>query len=312
MTYLLIPAGAALLTGAAFGVARWTYNIAFSTPKHRTENFYDIPNSEQYAAKKDDMIQMIRTLDQTPYEDVWITSHDGLRLHGKYYHVRDGAPVAIGFHGYRGTSIRDFCGGSKIAFEEGQNMLLIDQRAQGKSEGRTITFGIKERFDCLSWINYVIERFGADTQILLYGVSMGGATVLMASGLDLPPQVKGIVADCPYSSPKDIIRKVAKDFHYPVRIAYPFVKLGARIYGQFRLEDMTAEEAVKDAKVPILIIHGDDDRFVPMEMSRVVAEANPKCVSYQTFAGAGHGLSYIVDYDRYSALIRSFMKQVLD
>lgn len=249
---------------------------------------------------------MIRTLESRPYEEVSVRSHDGLLLRGRYYHVRDGAPLALCFHGYRGTAIRDFSGGSRIAFEDGQNVLLVDQRAHGGSEGRTITFGIKERYDCLDWIGYAVDCFGQDVQILLYGVSMGAATVVMASGLELPKQVKGIVADCPYSSPKDIILKVAKELHYPPRLAYPFIRLGARLYGHFDLEEMTAEEAIKRATVPILIIHGEADRFVPSCMSECIMRANPSAVEWQSFPDAGHALSYITDYGRYAELTRRF------
>ena len=299
------------LAGIILGISYWTYTIAFRSPNKTQGDFYNIPDNEQYCAVREQMIEMIRLLESRPCERVEIMSFDGLRLSGRYYHVRDGAPLAICFHGYRGTSIRDFSGGSKIALESGQNVLLVDQRAHGESEGNTITFGIFERYDCLEWIYYAIERFGADVEILLYGVSMGASTVLMASDLELPEQVKGIVADCPYSSPKDIILKVAKDMHYPKHLAYPLIKLGARVFGGFDLEEITAEEAVNRAYVPILIIHGEDDRFVPPEMSECIADANPYLVERQTFPKAGHALSYITDYDRYAAISRAFTNKLI-
>lgn len=307
--YIFLPLLA--LAGIALAVSYWTYTIAFRSPNKTQGDFYNIPDNEQYRAVREQMIEMIRLLESRPYETVEIFSHDGLRLSGRYYHVRDGAPLAICFHGYRGTSIRDFSGGSKIALECGQNVLLVDQRAHGGSEGSTITFGIFERYDCLDWINYAVERFGKNVRILLYGVSMGASTVLMASGLELPDQVKGIVADCPYSSPKDIILKVAKDLHYPPRLAYPFIKFGARVFGHFNLEEITAEEAVKGAKVPILIIHGADDRFVPPEMSKCVFEANRELIQREIFPNAGHALSYMADFDRYASVTAQFTNALI-
>ena len=311
MILIVIFATLALLIAAVLAISYWTYTVAFRSPNKTQGDIYNIPDNEQYGAVKEQMIEMIRTLEARAYEEVSVRSHDGLLLKGRYYHVSDDAPLALCFHGYRGTSFRDFSGGSRIAFEDGQNVLLVDQRAHGGSEGRTITFGIEERYDCLDWINYAVDRFGENAKILLYGVSMGAASVLMASGLSLPAQVKGIVADCPYSSPKDIILKVAKQMRYPPRLAYPFIKLGARLYGHFDLEAITAEEAVKQATVPILIIHGEDDRFVPPEMSECVALANQSAVERQTFPMAGHALSYITDYDRYAALTRKFNASVL-
>ena len=287
--------------------------MLYSPPRHMPgEGEYQIPDGVIYRVFREDMIAWTKMIRAYPYKDYSITSHDGLTLRAKFFELTPGAPIELMFHGYRGNAERDLNGGVERCFQVGHSALLIDHRGAGYSDGTLITFGILEKRDCLAWIDFALKEFGEDARLILTGISMGAATVMMTAGQPLPPQVQYVLADCGYTSPKDIICKVANDLHYPVRIAYPFLKLGARIYGHFRLEEMTAEKAVKNAKIPILIIHGDDDRFVPMKMSRVVAEANPQHVSYQTFAGAGHGLSYIVDYGRYSALIRSFMKQVLD
>ena len=157
------------------------YRITFHSPHKHQNDIYNIPPAEQYQAQKEMTMEMIRSFDALPFERVFITSRDGLKLSGRYYHRRDGAPLGIGFHGYRGTAIRDFCGGGTISLDAGHNLLLIDQRSQNLSEGHTITFGVKERFDCLDWVQYAVDRFGPDVQILLYGISMGASTVLMVS-----------------------------------------------------------------------------------------------------------------------------------
>lgn len=291
------------LTVIVLFISYYTYRVAFYSAPGQQQDDYNMPDTDQYNVFREDNIARITRLRGESYEEVSVTSFDGLRLAGKYYHRHDGGPVAICFHGWRGSSIRDFCGGAFTLMEQGCNVLLVDQRSQGRSEGNTITFGVNERLDCLEWVRWVTGRFGAQTDVYLYGISMGGATVLMASGLDLPENVRCVVADCPFSSPEKIIKKVCADMKFPPRLAYPFVALGARIFGRFRLGGVTAADAVRGAKVPILIIHGTDDRFVPCEMSEEIASANP-LVERHTFEGAGHGLSFLLDQPRYEALVR--------
>lgn len=299
-----------ILLAVIFGGAYYAYRIAFYSPNKDREKIPEI-KGEQYEPYKVILRDMFYELQNRPCEFITIRTPDGLTLSGRYYHVQDGAPLAIGFHGYRSCWLTDFCGGADIAFQMGHNVLLIDERAHGKSEGRTITFGIKERLDLLCWIEYAVNRFGPDVKILLYGVSMGGATVLMASGLDLPDNVKGIVADCPYSAPLDIILEVGRQMNYPVKLIRPFVILGAKVYGGFDVRETSGEEAVKNATVPILIIHGEDDDFVPAAMSEVIQRANPEQITRHTFPGARHALSYMVDTPRYRKLVTEFMETVL-
>lgn len=304
--YVLVCLVLVIILGGSW----YAYRIAFYSPSKDREKIPEVTDPK-YQPYKAVIRDLFHALENRPCEFVTIKSHDGLTLSGRYYHQKDGAPLAIGFHGYKSCWLTDFCGGADIAFQMGQNVLLIDERAHGKSQGRTITFGIKERQDLLCWIDYALGRFGADTKILLYGVSMGGATVVMASGLDLPENVKGIVADCPYSAPLDIILEVGRQQNYPVKLIRPFVILGAKIYGGFDVRETSGQEAVKYAKVPILIIHGEADSFVPAEMSRVIQEANPEMIRRHTFPGADHALSYMVDTARYHKLVKEFMAEVL-
>ena len=287
------------------------YRIAFFSPVRNRENI-PAPTGQQYEPHREAMRRIFSNLAGREYEDVTIFSHDGLKLAGKYYHVRDGAPLDIAFHGYRSCGMTDFAGGAELSLELGHNLLLVDQRSHGKSQGRAITFGILERLDCLAWVKYAVERFGKDVRILLFGISMGATTVLMASELDLPENVKGIAADCPYSSPSAIIKKVCKQMHYPQALAYPFIVLGARIFGGFDLNGATAAEAVKNAKVPILIIHGEADGFVPAAMSEEVFQACPGMIRRETFPGADHGICFLVDEKRYKRVVSEFISEVLN
>lgn len=309
MTIVYIFAGLLLLSVL---IAWYSYRTAFYSPEKRKEDDYAIPRGEQYEKERQRMLSLIRQMDEIPYEAVTISAQDGTKLAARYYHVRDGAPLQIQFHGYRGTAVRDFCGGNKLAREAGQNTLVVDQRAHGKSGGTTITFGIRERMDCLCWAEYANQRFGSDTPIFLSGVSMGAATVLMASELELPTNVIGIIADCPYSSPEAIIRKVCReDMHLPPALVMPFIRLGARLFGHFDLKEASAVQAVRNTNVPILLLHGEDDRFVPCNMSREIFDACTGEKTRITFPGAGHGLSYIVDTETYSEAVSRFVDQCL-
>ena len=262
---------------------------------------YPIPEGAVYEPFRERMVNWMKQTRKLPHEDFCITSFDGLRLRGKYYEYAPGAPIELMFHGYRGNADRDLCGGVQRCFALGRSALIVDQRACGRSEGNIITFGVNERRDCESWVAFMISHFGPEVKIHLTGISMGAATVLMAAGYELPPQVVGVLADCGYTSAKEIIGKVIReDMKLPEKLAYPFVKLAARLFGRFDLEELPPIEAVKRCKVPVIFFHGEEDGFVPCEMSvrnfEACAAPRKKLV---TIPGADHGLSYPVDKETY-------------
>lgn len=302
----ILPAAAAVLVLLISFVTWW---MCFYSPQKGQNDIYNYPSEEQYLPYREGAVRMIRAMAAEPCEIVSIRSRDGLRLTGRYYPRREGAPLAICFHGYRATGLRDFCGGSRAILDRGYDLLLVDQRAQGKSGGHTMTFGIREREDCHAWVRWAAETLGPEREIVLYGISMGAATVLMAAGSPFEGNVRCVVADSPYSSPKEIIKKVCReDLHLPAGLCWWFLRLGARLYGGFDPEETTAAAEVKKARVPILLLHGEDDRFVPCEMSREIAAANPLAERH-TFPGAGHGLSYMVDRERYLALVDDMLRR---
>lgn len=288
-------------------LSRWCYRLAFYSPNRKEQDVYAIPPGKQYEKVADTMLKNIYEVTLLPYEQIYIHASDGTKLAARYYHFKDHAPVQIEFHGYRGNCIREFSGGHKLAEDLGLNVILVDQRAHGKSGGHTISFGIQERYDCKDWVNYARRRFGENTKIILSGVSMGAATVLMASDLKLPDNVVGITADCPYSSPGAIIRKVCKDAKLPAKLAYLFAGIGAFVFGGFRIWESSAIKSVRNTGIPILLIHGEDDRFVPCDMSY---EIYKNCVGKKvcvTFPKAGHGLSYLTDPEKYRSAFRDFL-----
>lgn len=301
----------AAIMASVTGVLLYCYNLAFRRDERRVSKEGEVPEGEQYEVFSDVIMKGANNILNAPYEKVTTTSRDGIKLVGRYYHVKDDAPVSIIFHGYRSNIGTDCNGGYYLSVKNGYNVLVVYQRGHRESGGKTITFGVKERYDCLDWISYVNERFGEDTPILLMGLSMGAATVLMAAGLDLPSNVKGIMADCGYSSPKEILQEVIKQMKYPLRLTYFFVRMSARIFGHFDPEEASAVEALKNAKVPVLIIHGDDDRFVPSRMSRDNYEACASQKEILIVPGAGHGLSYCVDAKAYEKAVQEFIDKVM-
>ena len=272
-----------------------------------------MPDTEQYAPYSAEARQMISDALEIPYKEAVVTSYDGLRLFGKCYIASADAPWLIMLHGYRSGAERDFCGGLKFGIDSGFNVLLVDQRAHGKSEGKCLTFGIKERYDCLTWINYVISQAGGSCKIALYGMSMGAATVLMAAGSGLPKNVACIVADCGYTSPKAIIKKVIREMHYPVFPTYALVRLGGMLFGGFDIEEYSAVQAMEKCDIPVLFIHGADDRFVPCDMGR---ENHRHCRAegkkLLIVPNAGHGMSYMSDKRAYLGTVSEFLKSALE
>ena len=310
LTGILLGIAIILFPLAILGLLYYGYKLAFYY-KDPLESPYDYKDDDQSRACKEVLDASIASFEAANFETVSITSDDGLKLSGRYYHIKDGAPLEIQCHGYKGNAIRDFSGNWKIANEAGRNILLIDERCHGSSEGHTITFGILERTDVLNWIKYANERFG-EIPILLSGVSMGAATVLMTSSMDLPANVKGIIADCPYDAPSNIIKKVlGTDMGMPVKFVYPLIRFGGMLYGKFNLDAASPVESVKEANVPILLIHGDDDRFVPYEMSCNIHAANPEQIEFHTIHGAGHAFNYATTPEQYTAIVHAFTKKVL-
>lgn len=272
-----------------------------------------MPKGPAYDAFSEVIMQGIRTvIEAKEYETVEITSVDGLTLRGRYYHRRDGAPLVIFFHGYHGNFCRDGNGIYAFAKRNGINLLMVSQRSQGISEGKAITFGIMERKDCKSWVEYAVKRFGAEVEIDLFGLSMGAATVMMAADAGLPDNVKGILSDCGFSSPKEILCTVMDGMKLPSKLMYPLAKLGAKWFGHFNLEEASAYESMKRCKIPVMFVHNEGDDFVPFWMSKKCYEA---CASEdKTFVrvqGIGHGLSWCLEPEKYQVAMEEFFHKTL-
>ena len=247
-----------------------------------------------------------------PHEDKWIQSEDGLKLHATWFPNNDCKKVVICFHGYTSQGMNDYIGLSGYYLKKGYSMLLVDERAHGQSEGKYIGFGCLDRKDAMKWIAHIIKDCGEDVQILLHGTSMGGATVLMASSLDLPSQVKGIISDCAFTSPKEVFTHVLKHMiHLP---AFPMMQISDflnRKLAGYGLDDCNAAREVKKANVPILFIHGSADTFVPCSMCDEIYWncASPK--QRLIVEGAAHAESYYKDTKAYEEALDTFIGGVM-
>ena len=272
---------------------------------------FPIPKGKIYEPYRDQMIGWIKEIRAMDHLDVSITSHDGLKLNGKYYEYEKGKPIEILFHGYKGCAEQDLSGAVYRCFKLGHNALIVDHRASGSSEGRVITFGAKESLDCVRWVHFVIDNIDSNAQILITGISMGASTVMTASSMELPKNVVGVIADCGYTSTKDIITKVMNDMRLPGKLLYPFARLGAILFGRFDPDKLSPIKSMANCTLPILFIHGDNDDFVPCSMSKRNYDA---CISKNKkiliIEGAGHGLCFLTDMDRFFENVREFLSTV--
>ncbi|MBE6543706.1 MAG: alpha/beta hydrolase [Ruminococcaceae bacterium] len=289
------------------------YKVFYSSNK--TKKFkeeYPIPVGDIYEPFRDKMVLYIKKARELPHRELSIKSHDGLTLRGRYYEYSPEAPLEILFHGYRGSAERDLSGGINRCFKLGHSALIVDHRGSDTSDGNIITFGVNEHLDCINWVNYVVEQINPKAKIIITGISMGAATVIMASSKPLPKNVVGVLADCGYSKGEDIIKKVMRDMKLPDNLLFPFVRLGGRIFGKFDIDEASPIDALKNCRLPILFFHGSTDAYVPHDMSVQNFEA---CASsYKkliTIDGAGHGLCYPVDPEKYLSEMESFFSKVL-
>lgn len=244
-------------------------------------------------------------------QDVCIKSSDGLLLHGLWIEFPNAKGTVILAHGYRSTPLLDFGVASAVYYELGFNVLVPDQRAHGKSEGRYITFGIKECDDFIQWANFHNQKC-ADLPIILIGMSMGASTVLFMADKILPTNVKGIIADCGFTSPRDIISVVFhRTTHIPAGLVIAAANFWAKRFAGFTFSDMDSRTVLTHSRLPVLLLHGRADDFVPCWMSQAAFDA---CNSYKELLlidDAKHGVSFLKAPERYTQTVVRFLNYIL-
>lgn len=243
--------------------------------------------------------------------DVWTQSEDGLKLHAQWLPAKRPRGTILLIHGYHSSPFSDFGKVVGMYHDLGMNLLLPDQRCHGQSQGRFVTFGVKESGDMLCWLRFHNEVLSRE-KVILSGLSMGSATVMYMAGEKLPDNVAGIIADCGFTSPGEIIGKVFRDVtHLPPKPWIWSAELFARRLGGFSLWEKDACKTLAKNTLPILIVHGTADDFVPCEMGKRAYEA---CAGDKTLLlaeGAGHAKSFLVEQERYTALIHQLLDKTL-
>lgn len=253
-------------------------------------------------------VQAGQILSDSPHETVTVESYDGLNLAGHWFPCENASRVVVAMHGWRSGWANDFGLIAPFWAENGCSVLYAEQRAQGSSEGEYMGFGMLERHDCLEWIRWVSSAVGNQIPVYLVGISMGATTVLMTAGLSLPENVRGIIADCGFTSAQEIWEHVAKN---NLHISYgPLRNAAANGLCRRKLginsDHCDTLTAMGNCAVPVLLIHGSDDRFVPVEMTYENYKACAAPKRLLIVPGACHGASYLTDPESYKKALLDF------
>ena len=296
-----------LLVGGGAVVGNYFYNLALNPDTPKDMIFGEDDDNKELEIKED--VEWL--IKDSNYEDTYITSFDGLKLHGyKVLNEKNTNKWVIIVHGY--TSEGElFSSKAKHFYEMGYNVLVPDLRAHGKSEGDYIGMGWDDRLDIIDWAKYIIKS-NPNAEIVLHGTSMGSATVLMASGEDLPKNIKAIVADCGYTSVWEQFSYQLKDlFDLP---SFPVMNISdivARIRAGYSISEASAISQVKKSKTPILYIHGDKDTFVPYYMMDELYNSTSSEKEKLTVKGAEHANADLVNPDLYWNTIKDFTNKYI-
>ena len=243
-------------------------------------------------------------------ERITIESFDGLQLAADFLSAPDARGTVLLVHGYRSTPAHCFSCLAKYYHEKGLNLLLIYNRACGPSEGKYITMGAKESHDIADWADWTEERFGSDRDIFLHGISMGATAVLLASRFALPQNVRGIIADCGFTSPHDIFSHVLKtDYHLPKFPLFYLVEFLIARRAKFRLKMTDTRRAMQENRIPVLFIHGGSDDFVPASMSLENYRACAAEKMLYIVEEAKHGEASFADWKGYTRALEAFFRR---
>ena len=301
-----------------FGFALGLFFYALKRPKSlkaTEENFYkelETHGRKDLAAEIRESLADVQAL---PFEPVYITADDGVRLFGRFYKTPQEAKRTILLvHGFHTSAMFNFSCVIRVYLENNSNLLIIDQRAHGESEGGYICFGTKERFDVLRWCQYLEKRLGTDHKVILDGVSMGCTSSLLAAALpDFPANVKGVIADCGFASAEEEFRHVIRrNFHLPpAPITWLADKFSRRFAG-FGFRDVSTIDEVPKIKIPVLFLHGGKDTFVPTENTRrnySVCRAPKRML---LIPEAAHGGCYLVAREQCNRELLDFIAHIDD
>ena len=315
----LISAGA--LCGAVAAVSAVSYAVTnklveIALERDSVSDINDMKKAKEQISGSEELSEIVemvnqrsKALEESGCERIEITSYDGISLVGHLKRAEDAKRIIIAMHGWRSCWSFDFACIADFWAENGCTVLFVEQRGQGESGGEYMGFGLIERYDCLEWIKWVNESVSSNLPVYLAGVSMGAATVLMATGLELPQNVHGVMADCAFTSPRAIWKHVAEK---NLRLSYGVIGKIANDMCRKRIQMDTdgysTLEALETNKIPVLFVHGTDDSFVPIEMTYENYKACKAPRRLLVVPGADHGMSFLVDTDGYKNAVISFWK----
>ena len=287
------------LVAFCFGVGGFLFFTACKRANDINWNDENSVKKSQFSEHSDKLKLGNQWLRDHEKEDIYMVAPDGVRLHALWIPAPNAKATVVVAHGYHSCGLLDFSVALEMYHREGFHILMPSQRAHGASEGKYITFGVKESQDFLHWIRLHNARFG-EYPIICSGLSMGASTLMFLAGLDIPDNVRGFIADCGFTSPKEIIAEVFRcNTHLP---AWPFMwatELFARIFGKFSLSDMHTTKTLANNHRPILMVHGLADSFVPAEMTQRSFAACGGDKQLLLVEDATHAMSFLVAREAY-------------
>lgn len=288
----------------------WCCHIIYKRVFFRTS--VELCNCGDIKSDYDYRLERAHEIQAAPNEKVTITASDGTLLAAHLYAGTECAPVIIFFYGYRARAAMGASAIYDMANENGWNLVLVTLRAHDESGGAHFTMGVKERYDCSDWIGWATKRFGIDAPLFLMGISMGGAITMMASDLDLPHNLRGIVEDSGFASPKalfDVNLKSNLPKNFPAAIIKLLLELSAILYGHFSLYSVDAYRSLANTKIPVLFIHSDADTVVPVDTAYSLYKACKSEKELVIIHGAGHAQNYIAEPRVYADAIIHFVNK---
>ena len=303
MKILLVIAAAVTVVVLSGG-----YYVFMKACHREKEVLWDDPaalEQTNWAPLADKIQATARYLEENNVRDIYVQSYDGLKLRARWLPAENAVGTILLFHGYRSCALSDFSVIIPFYHGLGFNLLLADQRSHGKSEGKFITFGIREHKDVLTWIDYHNENVGK-LPVFLGGMSMGATTVLMAAGEDLPDNVRGVSADCGFTNPEEIIGEVMRHAHIPTFPLLNVAGVYTKLFAGFGLREYSTIRAMEVCRVSVLMLHGTEDHFVPCEMSKKAFEVCKSEKQLILVEGASHGTSYLTDQPRCQSALENF------
>ena len=293
-------------------VIAFTGSLFLFTMKKSKSGKFNVPFMDISFYLNSPIMDMIKDgiayMKQAKQEDIEVKSFDGLTLRGYYFPAPNGnhKKVVVGMHGFKSSPANEYSPYIKFYQSMGYDMIIPYERAHGKSDGKYISMGVHERLDTVSWANYAVQKLGDDIEILLHGVSMGAAAVASSSCENLPQQVKGIISDCAFNSVFDeTIFQLNHSFHIPKMFVY-LCNIFAKIFIKYDFKSNSAEQAVKNSKVPILFVHGRLDQIVPVESSIRLYNACTSKKKLFIVENANHAESFARDNEKYVKTFKEF------